>query len=158
MAYIGATELNPFLPAGITISGSSLPIALSDVASYIAEISAELDGVAAAKGYAVPISPTGATTAFAQMQLAAKNGVGAWVMQTLFPNTGGPADKTSLAGEYRQAYKDFRDSLRSGDLALVGAGSDSGSSGRVLPRSRSTSFPNACDSGATPMVPISWRP
>lgn len=157
MGYVGATEMNPFLPAGVTLSGSSVPIALGDVASYIIEISAELDGVAAAKGYAVPI-PTTATTAYAQIQLAAKNGVAGWVMQTLFPNLGGPADKTSLAGEYRQAYKDFRDALRTGDLSLVGAPADSGSQGRVLPRSFSTSNQTADNSGASSMVSINWEP
>lgn len=156
--YISATEMNPFLPGGVTITGSSSPIAIGDVASYIGEISAELDGIAAAKGYQVPLSPTTATTAYAQMQLAAKNGVGAWIMQTLFPNLGGPADKTSLAAEYRQAYKDFRDALRTGELTLVGAAADRGSSGRALPRSFSSSHPVADNSGASSMVPINWQP
>lgn len=149
--------MNPFLPAGVTITATSLPIALGDLASYVSEISAELDGIAAAKGYQVPI-PTVATTAFVQMQLATKNGAGAWVMQTLFPNLGGPADKTSLAGEYRDAYQTFRDALRRGELTLVGAPIDAGTTGRVLPRSHSVSQPDAADSGATGMVRIDWVP
>lgn len=133
--YIGTDDLLAALPAGFTITGSSLPQNLADVASTITRFEGEVDGFVAAAGYQVPVA-TAATYAYATLQQAVTNGVAAWVLGILYPNAGGPSDKTALSSTYRQAYLDFQKSISSGKLALVGAApaGDTSGSGRVLPQ------------------------
>jgi hypothetical protein len=122
-------------------------------------VSADLDGVAAAKGYAVPI-PSTATISFAQMQLAVKNGVGWRVLRTIFPAIGGHGDDTSIAADYRDAYKAFRQSVKDGTLSLVDASISTSEGGRALPRSFVTSNLTASrgDNLASAFLPMSWEP
>jgi hypothetical protein len=117
----------------------------------IVEISADLDVTAAGAGYTVPIPTT--TAGYAAFQLATKQGVGARILGIIFPNLGGAQDKTSLAADYRDAYLAFKKALIKGDVVIAGAGSST-----LLPRSFSTSYPNAAESGASPLVPITWAP
>lgn len=155
MPYFGATELTLILPAGVSIGTNTSPVSIDEVATMIAEISSDLDVTMAGKGYAVPIG-TGATIAYAAVQMAAKQGVGARILQTLFPNMGGPGARTTQADDYAAAYKAFKDGITKGTVALVGA-SFAGTGGRVLPRSRSTSG-EPTGMSASPMVPIDWCP
>lgn len=137
MAYYTQTgDLQAAMPAGFTITASSVPQNLADVASTIFRYEGEVDGFVAAAGYAVPVS-TAATYAYATLQQAVTNGAAAWVLGILYPTMGGPSDKTSLAATYRQAYLDFQKAISSGKLALVGAApsGDTEGSGRVLPQS-----------------------
>ena len=152
MPYITASELTVALPQNITITPTSLPLTQGEVGSLIAEVCAELDSAAAAAGYAVPIDPT-ATVAYAQMQRWTRQGAGAAVLGVLFPNMGGPGGQTTLADQYRAAYQAALLALRKGDLPLVGAGEDTGSGGRELPRSFSTSNPGA-STGIAPHVTL----
>lgn len=154
--YIGATEISLLLPAHVSIGTNTDPLTLGEVASMIVEISGDIDLVAAGAGYAVPISTT-ATISYAAVQLAAKQGVGARILGIIFPNLGGAGDKSSLAADYRDAYTNFKKGLAKGDLSLPDAGRSS-TGGRALPRSFSTSNPNAPESGASSLVPIWWRP
>jgi hypothetical protein len=103
--------------------------------------SAELDAAAAAAGYGVPIATT-ATGAYAQMQQAAQAGAAWLVLRDVFPNVSGTADRSSIASEYRDAYRGFLKMLREGTVPLVGAAQDTGTSGRQLPRSRGIATPN----------------
>lgn len=106
----------------------------------IFEIESEIDGFAAAAGYAVPIA-TGATYGFAAMKQAIKQGAGAAVLNVLFPTMGGPGDKTSLSATYRQAYQDFKKALAAGNLTLVGASTAGDGGGRILPRAGTVASP-----------------
>src|SRR5690349_1915335 len=103
MTYVGATDLVGLLPAMPTITASSVPLTMTEVAGIIGRIEANVEGAAAAAGYTVPI-PTTATGAFSQVQDAVVQGAGWRVHRRLYPNMGGPADKSSLAAEMRDAY------------------------------------------------------
>lgn len=155
MSYAGATELTLILPAGVSIGTNTVPINLGEVATMLAEVSAAFDVVAAGKGYDVPIA-TGATIAYAAVQQAIKQGAGARILTTLFPNMGGPGGKTTLAGEYKAAYDAFLKGLKDGSVALPGAGMTS-TAGRALPRSRSTSG-EPTGFSASPFFPMDWQP
>lgn len=152
MAYISASEFVLLLPRSVgTITGSSNPITISEVATIIERVSVMVDGAAAAAGYSVPV-PSSATSAFAQMQEIVANGAGWKVLRAIFPNQGGANDKLAVAGEYRDAYNDQVKALREGNLALVGASNDTGETSRLLPRGYLTSNPGATDAAATPMI------
>jgi hypothetical protein len=155
MAYVGATELSLILPAGVSIGTNTNPITLGEVATMLAEVSAGIDVAAAGKGYDVPIA-TGATIAYAAIQQAVKQGAGARILTTLFPNMGGPGGKTTIADEYKAAYDAFIKGLKDGSVALPGA-SMSSTTGRALPRSRSTSG-EPTGYSASPFFPITWEP
>lgn len=148
--YIDASALR--LPNGITLAASSRPLTLTQVGSIIFQVSAELDGAAAAAGYAVPIAPPasgGPTGAYAQMQQYAQAGAGWLVLRDVFPNVSGTADRTSLASEYRDAYRSALKMIRDGTTPLVGAAVDTGSGGRQLPRGRGN---------ASPAISMCWTP
>lgn len=140
--YLGASELTVILPAGVSIGTSTLPLTLGEVGSIIVEFEGEVDGYLSAAGYTVPVA-TSASYAFVTVQRAVRNGAGAAVLDVLFPTMGGPADKTSASSVYRKAYDDFKKAIASGNLALVGAGKDTGETGRVLPRSGGVASPFA---------------
>jgi hypothetical protein len=141
--YFGATEL--VLPAHVrigTVVSDSVPITYQIVGSMIYEVCAELDGAAAAAGYAVPVvSPAsgGPTVGYGQMVGLAKKGVAARVLGNIFPNLPGAGTKVSLVDEYRKEYQDALDAIRKGELPIVGATIDVSGGGRQLPRSYSTS-------------------
>lgn len=125
--YIDASGL--VFPAGVSVGTNTAPYTLNGVGSVIAQIGAEVDGLAAAAGYEVPIS-TVATIAYAIVQRAVTNGVYGIVMDTLFDNmTGGAPARTS---SYSAAYAQFKKDLKSGDLDLVGAAKAGTDQGRVL--------------------------
>jgi hypothetical protein len=144
--YFGATEL--ILPAHVnigTVVTQSVPLTWAIVGSIITEVSAELDGAAAAAGYAVPVtSPAsgGPTVGYGQMVGIAKKGVAARVLGNIFPNLPGAGSKASLVDEYRKEYQAALDAIRGGKLPIVGAAADTSDGGRLLPRSFSTS--NTC--------------
>jgi hypothetical protein len=138
--YLNASEL--VLPAHATVTGSSNPNSAA-VATMIAEVEGELDAAAAAAGYTVPLAPPasgGATIGYQQIVGYAKKGVTARVLSVMFPNLpGGPGARTTLGDDFRKEYLEALKLIREGKLPLVGAGSDSGGSGRELPRSYSVS-------------------
>lgn len=137
MPYVVASEFTPLLPrAAGTITGSSIPLNMSEVASMADRISLTLDSAAAAAGYSVPI-PTSAAAAYAQMVEYTQYGLGWRVLRTIFPAQ--EAARMPLAEEYRQAYYDALNALRDGKLTLIGAGTDPGEGSRELPRSFQTS-------------------
>ena len=154
--YVSATELTLILPPNVSIGTNTSPLALGEVGSMIAEISAELDAAAAGAGYGVPI-PTGATMAWSQMQRYTKQGAAAQVLKTIFPNLGGPGGKANLADDYWAAYQAALKAIRKGEIVFVGAGADAGGGGRELPRSYSTSNSGAT-AGVPPTFDMDWAP
>jgi hypothetical protein len=143
MTYVGATDLVGLLPAVGTITATSQPLTMTEVAGIIGRIEANVEGAAAAAGYTVPVSTT-ATGAFAQVSDAIVQGAGWRVLRRLYPNMGGPNDKTSLAAEMRSSYEAFVKDLKDGKLPLVGAGLDTADSVRELPRSTGQASPLIC--------------
>ena len=143
MAYLSATELHSTLPKAVpTFTGSSAPLTLDDVAQILDRFSFEVDGAAAAAGYSVPIlapSDGGASSAYQQVRQAVTYGAGWQVLRVLLPDQGGPANKSSLAAEYKAAYDAAIKSIRKGETPLIGAGTSAGGAGRELPRSWWTS-------------------
>ena len=157
MPYLVASEYGGQLPGVATFTGSSTPLSLGEVATIIARVSAEIDGAAAAAGYAVPIAPPasgGPTAAYAQLETIAEYGAGWKILRGVFPNMGGPGDKNSLATEYKQAYQDALKALRDGKLALVGAAETSGTEGRELARSFETTHGTIDGHAASPMMSL----
>lgn len=148
--YVGATEVTVILPAPVSITGTSSPISLAEVASAIQRYGARVNVAAAGAGYAVPISPS-ALDAYGMVQDAVIKGVAGWVMGVYGPNVpAGPG--STLAGAYTAAFEVFLAQLRDGDLVLPDVGRDT--EGRQLPRSFETSNVAAAASvgGASPMV------
>lgn len=139
--YFGASEL--ILPAHVSIGTNTSPINVAAVGTIIYEISFELDGAAAAAGYAVPVAPPasgGPTIGYAQMVGYAKKGVAARVLGNIFPNLpGAGANAGSLVDDYRKEYQAALQAIRKGELPIVGASTDTSGGGRQLPRSYSTS-------------------
>ena len=159
MPYLVASTFAAILPGNAgTITASSTPLTLSEVATIIERISVEIDGAAAVGGYAVPINASLATAAYSQVQNITEEGAAWKTLRTIFPDQGGPQDKSSLAAEYRDAYLMHLDQLRKGELLLVGAGELTDDTSVVLPRSFSTSQGNAGTAGASALVPILWEP
>lgn len=150
---VGATDLTNTFPAGVSIGTDTVPFTLAEVASVIFEVESELNAAAAQAGYAVPIA-TGATHAYALMQLKTRQGAAAHVLGVIFPAQGGPGTRAPLVGEYRKAYEDFVKALREGKTPLIDAGSSGAGGSRELPRSFETSE----SISPSPMVPLGWRP
>lgn len=139
--YLGATEL--VFPAGVSIGTNSNPYTIAGVASLIFEVEGVVGGYISAAGYGVPVG-TGATYSYAVVRSAVKNGVAAQVLETLFPNIGGPGDRaTTVASGYRRAYESFLKGLKDGSLALIDASPSSSSVGRALPRGGGVASPYA---------------
>jgi hypothetical protein len=95
--YLGASEL--LLPAHVNITGTSVPVNIAAVGTIISEVSDEIDGAAAAAGYAVSIAPPasgGPTIGYGQMVSLAKKGVTYRVLSLVFPNLPG---KTSMVDD-----------------------------------------------------------
>jgi hypothetical protein len=152
MGYVSATELAIVLPAIVgTITGSSVPLTIGEVATVVEQIAAELDS-AAAGHYSVPI-PSTATSAFEQMQLLNIRGAAWMTLRTIFPRDS--EGQSALADDYRDAYMMPLKALRDGDLVLIGATDTS--TGRELPRSYSTSNPLAT-SGVVPLIGMDFEP
>jgi hypothetical protein len=142
MAYIGATELSGLLPNAVpTLTGSSRPLSMGDVATICERVSVELDTAAAIAGYFVPISTT-ATQAYGQMALYNSWGAACRTLQIVFPG-GGVAAEMPLAQDYCNDFKAVLDRLRDSEEVLIGAPTDPTESTRTLPRSLSTSDPTA---------------
>lgn len=142
-AYIGATELAGLLPNAVpTLTGSSRPLTMDEVATIIDRVGNELDAAAAQSGYLVPVSPTAATQAYAQMALYTSWGAACRVLQIIFPG-GAPASEMPLAQDYCNDFKAVIDRLRTKQENLVGAPSDASEANRELARSYSTSYPTA---------------
>jgi hypothetical protein len=153
--YITADEFVLTLPNAVsTITGSSRPMSIGDVATICERVSDELNGAAAAAGYAIPI-PTTATQAYAQMALYNLYGAGCFTLRTIFPG-GAPGGEMLLANDYCAQYQGVLAALMSGDLILPGAVTDPGQGNRELARSYSTSFPLAT-SGVVPQTEVGMR-
>jgi hypothetical protein len=152
MPYWSASEFVLTLPRSVgTITGSSTPLTIDEVATTAARLSLAFDGYAAAAGYAVPVSGS-AAAAYEQVREIVWNGLACRVLKTVFPNQGGPGDKMLVAADYCQAYKDAIDALRKGEIKLVGATMDASESSRSLPRSYETTNLFATEGGATAWV------
>lgn len=151
MGYLNATELNPNLPGRLELTPTSTPD-LTGAMSFINGISAELDSAAAHAGYVTPISST-ASYAYGLMQNYTVYGAGWRVLSVMMPNQGGPKDTVQLSSVYRDAYERALEGIRDGTISLIGAEETGGGTnqGRILPRSFSTSNPDAT-SGVTPQV------
>lgn len=152
--YVGATEVTLVLPAPVTITGTSSPLTLGEVASAIQRFGARVNVAAAGAGYAVPISPS-ALDAYSMVQDAVIQGVAGWIMGIYGPNVpAGPGSQTTLAGQFTQAYRDFLEQLRDGDILLPDVGRDT--DGRQLPRSFETTNTAAAASvgGASPLISV----
>ena len=140
--YIGATELSGLLPAAVpTLTGSSIPLTLSEVATICERVSVELDAAAAMSGYIVPV-PTTATQAYAQMALYTSWGAACLTIRTIFPG-GGQSSEMPLAQRYCEAFDAVLMRLRAKDEVLIGAPGDPSENTRELPRSLGTSDPSA---------------
>ncbi len=157
MAYIDASTFVLTLPGmtNATITGSSVPLTIGEVATICEQISAEVDGAAAAGGYAIPVA-TGASEAYSQLQLITYRGAAWMVLDTLYPSMR-PGDVNTTAKDYRDAYMAALALLRAGDLVLIGAPPASEGAGRELPRSYSTSNPTAT-SGVVPLIGMDFTP
>lgn len=149
--YLAATEVTLLLPAAASITDSSRPISLPEVASWVYEVGAGFDSAAAAAGYGVPLTPS-TPAAYAQARDIVRNGVSCRIMRVLGPNVPGSTKGVTIAAEYCKAYEQAMKMLRDGDLTLVDAPSSAGETGRVLPRSFETSNPGATIGGASPMM------
>lgn len=152
--YLSATEL--VLPAHVSIGTNTSPN-IGAVGSMIAEVQAELDSAMAIGGYTVPLLPPasgGPTTGYAQVVGITKKGVTARVLETVFPNLpGGPGSRTSIVADYRAEYQEALKQIRDGDLPIVGAPQATGETGRLLPRSYSTTN-TAATSGVDSQVTV----
>lgn len=155
MPYYSASDLVTILPAIGTVTGSSNPITIGEVASAVERVSAQLDGAAARAGYSVPI-PSTATTAWRQMEQHTIEGAGCFVLRSFFPNIGGPGDNTSLSGEYCQAFRDALAAIGDGTEVLIGAPEDTTEGARLLARSFSTSKSSASEAYrmASPVIDL----
>jgi len=156
VAYIGATELSGLLPAAVpTLTASSRPLSIPEVATICERISVELDSAAAIAGYAVPI-PTTATQAYAQMALYNSWGAACLTLKTIFPGGAPGAGELPLAMDYCNSYAAVLDRLRESLEILPGAPEDSTSSNRQLARSLSVSDPTAT-SGVVPQAQVGMK-
>ena len=154
MAYIGATELSGLLPNAVpTLTGSSRPLNIGEVATICERVSIELDTAAAVAGYLTPV-PTTATQAYGQMSLYTEWGAACRVLQVIFP--GGVAGNMPLAADYCNDFRAVLDRLRTKDEILVGAPPDPSESGRELARSLTTADPTAT-SGAQAQAQVGMR-
>ena len=154
--YIGATELAGLLPNAVpTLTGSSRPLTLSEVATIIDRVSVELDSAAAIAGYTVPISST-ATQAYAQMALYNSWGAACLTLKTIFPGGAPGAGELPLAMDYCNAYAAVLERLRTKMEILPGAPQDTSGAYRELARSLSTSDPIAT-SGVVPQAQVGMK-
>jgi hypothetical protein len=143
-------ELMPPLP---TITASSIPLNIDEVATIIGRTSLEIDAAAAQAGYAVPIA---SCVGLGMIEQVCEYGAGWKVLRKFFPNQGGPANNVSLASEYRDAYQAALAALRKGEMPIIGAAIDTSGQGRELPRSYSTSNPGATV-GVEPMLDLDYE-
>jgi len=155
MAYIGATELSLLLPNAVaTLTGSSRPLNMGEVATIIERVSVELDTAAAVAGYLTPI-PTTATAAYGQMALYTSWGAACRTLQVIFPG-GGNSAEMPLAQDYCNDFRAVLDRLRASDEILVGAPPDPSEAGRELARSLSISDPTAT-AGVVPQSSVGMK-
>lgn len=132
MAYTDATQVTITLPRGITVTGSSVPISLTEVTDWITGVDAEINAAAAQAGYEVPIAAT-SSQSFSLLQMHSRERVQADILGVLSPGL-------PTAKQYRDAYDAFIRALRKGELPLVDAPSDTDGGARELPRSNVTTF------------------
>src|SRR6266542_1839593 len=150
MAYISASELVLSFPAAAgTITASSVPMNIAEVATICERVSIELDSAAAIAGYVVPV-PASASQAYAQMALYNGWGAACLTLRTMFPG-GAQGAEMPLAKDYCADYTAVLQRLREGTEVLIGEPPDTGETTRELARSYSTSFPLAT-SGVVPQV------
>jgi hypothetical protein len=155
MPYLSATPVVDLLPGVPTVTGSSIPLTTSEVATIIARVSAEVDSALAGAGYAVPVDPGASGYAF--VQEICNYGTSWKVLRAFFPNLGGPGGNLGLASEYRDAYQTALAAIRAGTETIVGAALDTSGQGRNLLRSYSTSNPEAT-AGVMPHIDMDWEP
>jgi hypothetical protein len=141
MPYLSATPVIDLLPGVPTVTGSSIPLTTSEVATIIARVSAEVDSALAGAGYAVPVDSSASGYAF--VQEVTNYGTSWKVLRAFFPNLGGPGGDIGLASEYRDAYRAALTAIRKGEQTIIGAALDTSGQGRNLLRSYSTSNPMA---------------
>lgn len=149
--YLGATEITSRLPAPVQVTGSSVPISLSEVASWIQAVGAGVNAAAAAAGYALPVSPTGSPDAYAQLGEIVADGVTCKILRVLAPHVTSSTRQVTVADSYCKAYEQAMKDLREGTLILPDAPQDTSGVGRELPRSWESSG-EATLGGASPMM------
>lgn len=153
--YIGATELSGLLPNAVpTLTASSRPLTIGEVATICERVSVELDSAAAVAGYAVPVSTT-ATQAYAQMALYNAWGAACMTLKLIFPG-GGQSSEMPLADDYCANYAAVLERLRDDKEILIGAADDPSDSSRILARSLSVSDPTAT-AGVVPQTSVGMQ-
>jgi hypothetical protein len=158
VVYLAATELTLRLPANVSIGTNTSPLSLGEVGSIIGEVSAQFDSVAARAGYTVPIAQS-ATLSMPLIQQIVRDGAGARVLRILFWGT--DSAPLTTAEEWEASYKEALRLISDADMLLPGAGEEAGESGRMLPRSFSTSYAGiatSLETGASVYVPRTWEP
>lgn len=149
--YIAATEIADLLPRSQPsyplVTATSNPVNFTKLDAIVLDIEAELNGAAAAGGYAVPINSS-ASYAFQQMHLFARYGAAAEALEAIFPGSASN-DKSFLGSEYRAAYQKALADLASGALTLPGAGISTGEDARLLPVWSGQPSPN---------ITMDWQP
>jgi hypothetical protein len=154
--YTDASALALFLPAvqGQSIlTGSSYPT-LDQAATYIALISAELDGAALAAGYSVPISPSSPERVASDDAVHARRRRRALPPYAPAAPSSGTNDFSNYASVLDQQYRVALNAIREGKILLVDAPRDGGSE-RPLARSNFTE-----DASTAPNLglEVDWRP
>ena len=156
MAYIGATELSGLLPNAVpTLTASSRPLNIGEVATICERVSIELDTAAAISGYLTPI-PTTATQAYGQMALYNSWGAACRTLQIIFPG-GGQSAEMPLAQDYCNDFRAVLDRLRTSDEILIGAPPDTSGTGRELARSLSVTGDPTATSGAQAQAQVGMK-
>lgn len=155
MAYIGATELSGLLPNAVpTLTGSSRPLNMGEVATICERVSVELDTAAAISGYITPI-PTTATQAYGQMALYNSWGAACRVLQLVFP--GGQTAEMPLAQDYCTDFRNVLDRIRQNTEVLIGAPQDESETTRQLARSLSVTGDSTATSGAQAQAQVGMK-
>jgi hypothetical protein len=151
--YLAASEVTLMLPRAASITDSSVPLNLGEIATWCYEVGAEFDGAAAAVGYDVPLTPS-YPAAYAQARGIVRDGVSCRIARVLMPNMPGSGQQVTVAEQWCRSYAVAMKALREGGLPLVDAPQDPGGGGRELPRSYETSNPGATAGGASPLLSV----
>lgn len=140
MAYALLNDITTFVPKW-RVAGDTQPSA-SEVEDYLDRLSARIDGIAAAQGYAISITGTQSLDVVKSICLV---GTAWYIGRTLFPNGG-----VEAVDDYRREFEQMMLELTTGTLVLPDASRDSESPTSVI---TSTTDPAV----ASAMVPFFTR-
>jgi hypothetical protein len=110
-SYAVLSDVQAFLPQW-RIGADTRPAA-TEVSGFLTRLSARLDGIAAANGYATPVTGAQSLDLLKSVCLA---GAGWYVGRTLFPQGGVP-----MVDEYAKEYQDMMQQIMDSYLALSDA-------------------------------------